>query len=177
MELTEDEVIQILKLIEASSFDELNLTLSDIKLVVKKKTNASDVTEKLVVKAPAQSVIADKPVIELGKEKTRGEVQKIGDKAEEILGDKLLPIKSPMLGIFYRRPAPSAPPYVEVGSLVEIGDTIFLIEVMKVFNAVKAEVRGYIAKILQETGELVEYGQTLFLISPVDRIETKEMKS
>jgi acetyl-CoA carboxylase biotin carboxyl carrier protein len=104
-------------------------------------------------------------------------VQKVGDKAEEILEDKLLPIKSPMLGTFYRRPAPGSPPYVEVGSFVEIGDTICLIEVMKVFNAVKAEVRGYIAKILQETGGLVEYGQTLFLISPVDRIETKETKS
>jgi acetyl-CoA carboxylase biotin carboxyl carrier protein len=177
MELTEDEVIQILKLIEESSFDELNLTMGDIKLVVKKKTNASVYAEELVIRAPAESVIAEKPAIEFGKENVRGEVQKVGDKAEEILEDKLLPIKSPMLGTFYRRPAPGSPPYVEVGSFVEIGDTICLIEVMKVFNAVKAEVRGYIAKILQETGGLVEYGQTLFLISPVDRIETKETKS
>ena len=77
MELTEDEVIQILKLIEESSFDELNLTMGDIKLVVKKKTNASDYTEKLVIKAPAESMIAEKPAIEFGKEKVGGEVQKV----------------------------------------------------------------------------------------------------
>lgn len=166
MGLTEDEVIQILKLIEESSFDELDLTMGDIKLVVRKKTNASDF-------GPAESVIGEKPVIELKREKVGSKVQTIGDKAEENLEDKFLAIKSPMLGTFYRRPDPSAPPYVEVGSFVEVGDTVCLIEVMKVFNAVKAEVRGYITKILQETGELVEYGQTLFLVSPVD---TREMK-
>jgi acetyl-CoA carboxylase biotin carboxyl carrier protein len=168
MELTEEEVIQILKLIEESSFDELDLTMGDIKLVVKKKTDASN-------SEPAESVIARKPVIEFRKEKVGGEAQTIGDKAEVILEDKLLAIRSPMLGTFYRRPEPSAPPYVEIGSFVEVGDTVCLIEVMKVFNAVKAEVRGYITKILEETGELVEYGQTLFLVSPADRNERKEM--
>jgi len=177
MELTEDEVIQILRLIEESSFDELSLMMGDIKLVVRKRINANAVEEEPAIKPPTESVIAEKPVIELRREKPESKVQKIEDKAAEILEEGFLPIKSPMLGTFYMRPAPGAPPYLEVGSFVEEGDTVCLMEVMKVFNAVKAGVRGYIAKILPESGQLVEYGQTLFLVSPGDRIEKKEIKA
>lgn len=177
MELTEDEVIQILKLIEESSFDELSLTMGDMKLVVRKRSNGSAVTEELAIKAPTESVIAEKPIIEVRKEKQESKVKKIEDETVEIFEEGLLPIKSPMLGTFYIRPAPGAPPYIEVGSFVEEGDTVCLVEIMKVFNTVKAGVRGYIAKILQESCQLVEYGQTLFLVSPGDRIEKKEMKA
>lgn len=177
MELTEDEVTQILKLIEESSFDELNLTMGDLKLVVRKRSGSSTVREESLIKAPTESVITEKPVIELRKEKPESKVQEIKEKAGEILEEGFLPIKSPMLGTFYIRPAPGAPSYVEVGSFVEIGDTVCLIEVMKVFNAVKAGLKGTIEKILIESGQLVEYGQPLFLVRPSDLIEKKEMKA
>jgi len=177
MELTEEEVIQILKLIEESSFDELDLTMGEMRLVLRRKTKAGHLPDEPFAKAPSDPMIIEKAVPQPKKEKVGNDVQRMKDNAEETLEGKLLSIKSPMLGTFYRRPAPGAPPYVEVGSFLEIGDTVCLIEVMKVFNAVKAEVRGKITQILPETGELVEYGQTLFLISPVDRIEAKEMKS
>ena len=78
----------------------------------------------------------------------------------------LVPIKAPLLGTVYRRPTPDAPPYVEMGSFVKEDDTVCLIEVMKVFSAVKAGVRGRITEVLVETNEMVEYGQPLFMVKP-----------
>ena len=76
----------------------------------------------------------------------------------------MVPIKAPLLGTVYRRPSPEASPYVEKGSFVKEDDTVCLIEVMKVFTAVKAGVRGRITEILIEANEMVEYGQPLFMV-------------
>ena len=89
-------------------------------------------------------------------------------KAETADEEGLIPIKSPVLGIFYRSPKPRAPPFVEVGQYVKEDDTVCLIEVMKLFNAVKAGVRGRIARICAENTEMVEYQQRLFLVEPMD---------
>lgn len=79
----------------------------------------------------------------------------------------LIEIKAPMVGTFYRAPAPNADPYVETGKKVNTGDVLCIIEAMKLMNEIKAEIKGEIAKILAENGEPVEYGQTLFLVKPV----------
>jgi len=171
MDLTEDEVNQILKWVEDSSFDELDLTMGDLKLVVKKRRDGSVAKEDVVSQAPAEAVVLPQGVTEVGKGKPSCNAHEVKDKPGEVMGEGLLAIPSPMLGTFYRSPAPGAPPYVEVGSFVEEGETVCLVEVMKVFSAVKAGVRGTIAKVFPETGQLVEYGQTLFLVSPGDRIQ------
>lgn len=75
-------------------------------------------------------------------------------------------ITSPLVGTFYRRPAPTEPPYVEIGDRVEKGDTICIIEAMKVMNEIKAEHAGIVEKILVEDGKPVEYGQPLLVIRP-----------
>lgn len=69
-----------------------------------------------------------------------------------------------MLGTFYRAPAPGEPPFVEVGDKVGADDTVCLMEVMKLFNSVKAGVAGTVVKIAAENGSMVEHGQTLILI-------------
>jgi oxaloacetate decarboxylase alpha subunit len=76
-------------------------------------------------------------------------------------------ITSPMVGTFYRAPAPDADPYVEVGDLVEPGQTVCIIEAMKLMNTIESEVRGRVAQILVENAQAVEFGQKLFLIDPV----------
>jgi acetyl-CoA carboxylase biotin carboxyl carrier protein len=78
----------------------------------------------------------------------------------------LLPIKSPMVGTFYAAPSPDAKPFVSVGSRVDEETDVCVVEAMKVFNNIKAETRGTIAKILVDNGETVEFGQTLFLVKP-----------
>jgi len=78
--------------------------------------------------------------------------------------DSLAAIVSPMVGTFYRSPSPEASSFVEVGDNVEPGKTVCIVEAMKLFNEIEAEVRGKVAKILVENGQPVEYGQKLMLI-------------
>ena len=76
-------------------------------------------------------------------------------------------IISPMVGTFYRAPSPDAPPFVEAGSVVEKGDTLCIIEAMKMMNEIEAEFRGRVARVVAENGQTVEYGESLFLIEPL----------
>ncbi|MEJ2049825.1 MAG: acetyl-CoA carboxylase biotin carboxyl carrier protein, partial [Calditrichota bacterium] len=71
---------------------------------------------------------------------------------------------SPMVGTFYRSPAPDADPYVEVGDMVKVGQTLCIIEAMKLMNEIQSEVSGRVKKILVENAQPVEYNQVLFLI-------------
>ena len=73
-------------------------------------------------------------------------------------------VNSPMVGTFYASPNPDSKPYVEIGSRVSVGDTLCMIEAMKIFNQVDAEVSGVVKKILKSSGDPVEYGETLFVI-------------
>lgn len=75
-------------------------------------------------------------------------------------------VKSPMVGTFYRAPAPDAPPFVEVGQELEVGQVVCIIEAMKLMNEIKAEVAGRIAEVLLENGAPVEFGQPLFSVEP-----------
>jgi len=81
--------------------------------------------------------------------------------------DHLMAIVSPMVGTFYRAPAPDADPYVEVGNVIEVGQTACIIEAMKLMNEIESEVRGRIARILVENAQPVEFGQKLFLVEPL----------
>jgi acetyl-CoA carboxylase biotin carboxyl carrier protein len=75
-------------------------------------------------------------------------------------------ITSPMVGTFYRSPAPDAEPYVEVGDMVDVGQTVCIVEAMKLMNEIESEVKGRVTRILVENAQPVEYGQKLFLIEP-----------
>ena len=74
-------------------------------------------------------------------------------------------VKSPMVGSFYRSPSPGAKPFVEVGQSVSVGDTLCIIEAMKLLNEIEADQSGIISTVLVESGQPVEYGQPLFIIS------------
>lgn len=76
-------------------------------------------------------------------------------------------VSAPMVGTFYRAPAPDAPPYVEVGDAVEPGQPLCIIEAMKLMNEIEAETRGRVRKILAANAQPVEYGQPLFILEPL----------
>lgn len=82
-------------------------------------------------------------------------------------GDEYIKIVAPVVGTFYGASAPDAEPYVKVGDVVHAGQTLCIIEAMKLMNEIESEVPGRIAKILAENGQPVEYGQPLFLIEPL----------
>ena len=76
-------------------------------------------------------------------------------------------IPSPMVGTFYRAAKPDANPYVEIGSVVEVGEVVCIVEAMKMMNEIQSEIRGRVMKIMAENGKPVEYGQPLFLLEPL----------
>ena len=78
-----------------------------------------------------------------------------------------IPIKSPMVGTFYRAPAPDAPPYVEVNDIVKPGQVVCIVEAMKLMNEIESEVSGRVVDILVKNETAVEYGEVLFHIEPL----------
>lgn len=163
MLFTEDEIIQILKVAEQSSFDELKIESNDFKLVIRKGASSEAEKENVVMtKQPDLKMDSNKapvePVAQKAEESSQG---------KEEIEEGLIPIKAPLLGTFYRRPEPGAAVFVDVGTLVDEDTTVCIIEVMKVFSTIKAGVKGYISKVCAENGDLVEYGQPLFLVKPL----------
>ena len=172
----EEEILEILKLVDESDFDELRLEMDGLKLVVGKGTiDISNQELESSYEVPSKSMMHKEPKLaeSILQERTERDdsserdIQKAElEQAAPIEEEGLIPVKSPLLGIFYHAPKPGAPPFVEVGAYVTEDDTVCLVEVMKLFNTVKAETKGRIAKICAENNQTVEYGQVLFLIEP-----------
>jgi len=161
---TNREIIDILNLLNESDFDELRLEMAGLKLLFSKR--AIDSPDRVLNKAERPLSPETSRSIERIQEKKELEVAEQPAQLEE---EGLIPIKAPLLGIFYRAPKPGAPPFVEVGDYVREDDTVCLVEVMKLFNTVKAGDKGRIVKICAESGEMVEYNQTLFLLDPTGK--------
>src|SRR5262245_25504192 len=163
MELTEDDVLEILKLFEQSKFDFLQLEQGERKITVSKggyvpggasggrAASSSDAFSAAAAAAPSPPMAAPGPTPAA---------------KPSSVPEGLVAVTAPVVGKFYSAAAPSDPPYVEVGSKVAVGATVGLIEVMKVFTSIKTESAGVIERILVSNGEFVEFGQPLFLLRP-----------
>lgn len=159
MDLSQDDVIGILKLIDESPMGRFTLELGDLKLEVVKGTGVGAAPAALPLQPATPQIAQASPVAPAAATLAEPSV------AAEIANDpNLVAIEAPLLGIFYRRSEPGAPPYVEVGSMVDEQTTVALIEVMKLFKPVTAGVRGRIEKICVENGALVDYLQPLFVV-------------
>ncbi|MBO2518273.1 MULTISPECIES: acetyl-CoA carboxylase biotin carboxyl carrier protein [Limnochorda] len=113
--------------------------------------------------APVNGLVAE-PSVETGGTPAAG----AQPAAEESLAQPgEIVVTAPMVGTFYRAPAPDAPPYVEVGDTVEPGQPLCIIEAMKLMNEIEAEQRGRVRKILVANAQPVEYGQPLFVLEPL----------
>ena len=167
MELTEEEVLQILKIMDESHFDQLHLEMGELKLSISKSGKMESFSEATSIPVVTVGNGAAPNAAPTAQKASAAEPRQC--KAEnDAVEEGLVPITAPLMGVFYSRPDPDAPPYVEVGKIVGADDTVGLIEVMKLFNSVKASIPGKIARIFVESGQLVEYGQTLFLVKPLD---------
>jgi acetyl-CoA carboxylase biotin carboxyl carrier protein len=187
MGLSYDEISEILKLIDGSSCDEFVLETEDIKLVVRRRSknglaSSVDVARSQSVQSsaaalpPVQSATPASTITEPVVPPTPRSVPSAAERA----GLHVVP--APMVGTFYRSPSPGAPPFVEVGSKVAKGDPLCIIEVMKLFTTIHAEIHGIIAEIGADDATLVEYGQMLFVMTPANVTtkitpETRQQKS
>jgi acetyl-CoA carboxylase biotin carboxyl carrier protein len=160
MELTEDDVLEILKLFEQSKFDFLQLEQGERKITVSKGGYVSARIEAASALAPAR------PLPAAGMAPAAAAVPQALPAEGAAPDHGLLPVTAPMVGKFYAAPSPSDPPFVLPGTKVAAGATVGLIEVMKVFASIKTETAGVIERILVSNGQFVEFGQTLFWIRP-----------
>jgi len=157
-----EQIRELLAIVAANDVAELTLQAGEEKVTIKK---VSGVASLVVPPTPSVSIEQVVPVrreaaIDLPLEPLKKE------KEPEESTNGLVPVASPMVGTFYRSPSPNAPAYVEVGDRIVVGQTVCIIEAMKLMNDMPAEVAGRIVKICVENGSTVEYGQQLFLVDP-----------
>lgn len=160
------EIREIIKLIDQSGITHFELDNEGAKLKIKKEpivqTVHTTVTSDPVQVVPSTPVVNDQPKEVVTQTITKQEPAKPVHTDED--EEKLHKITSPMVGTFYAAPNPDAKPYVSVGDRVDKNTIVCIIEAMKLFNEIEAEVKGTIVKVLVENGQLVEYGQPLFLV-------------
>jgi acetyl-CoA carboxylase biotin carboxyl carrier protein len=154
MTLTARDIAEITRLLEDSSFDELELEIDGLKIHLR-RGNGSVAGEGFTGSAPRAPARA-------AAKTANPESPSPAPLAPPDPG--LTPVRAPLLGTFYRAPKPGAPPFVEVGASVEPDTVIGIIEVMKLMNAVRAGTRGVVREIRARDGTLVEYGETLLLV-------------
>lgn len=152
------EIIKkLVKIVDSSSVTDLEIEESGLKIKIAKKIRSSQVvTQAQIPVASAQSII--QPTASVA-----GESAKQKTEAEPIAAN-LHEIRSPIVGTFYRAPAPDADSYAQVGTVVSPGSVLCIVEAMKLMNEIESDVSGKVVKILVENGKPVEYNQPLFLI-------------
>lgn len=164
MELTASELKDLVLALSQSSLAELTLKSSTFELTLRKQTVASVLSPL----SPAVEVAVDPAVVAPAPPPL--EVIPLTPASPPVAppgkGPELTPITSPMVGTFYRSPAPDEPPFVESGDRIRSGQTVCIIEAMKLMNELEAEVAGEIVEILVNNGEPIEFGQTLMLVRP-----------
>lgn len=148
------EIKELIKLIGETDITELNLESEGVKVAIKKGATTT------VMATPVMSTVQ-----EVVKEVVPAPAKVEGvQEASPVCNKNVEYIKSPMVGTFYRAPAPDAPPFVEVGQRVNKDDVVCIIEAMKLMNEIEAEISGKIVEILVENGQPVEFGQPLFAV-------------
>jgi acetyl-CoA carboxylase biotin carboxyl carrier protein len=155
------EIRELIKLIDQSSIDEFEYESDGSKIVLKK--NEVQYAE-APVQQPVQQTIAQQPVDQTMPASSPVKEEPKAAEKEEEQDESLHKIESPMVGTFYARPNPESELYVKTGEKVSEDSVVCIIEAMKLFNEIEAEVNGEIVEMLVEDGQLVEYGQPLFLV-------------
>jgi len=152
-----DEIRELIKIVESSNIDELEVTRWWGRKVRIRKNTASTHTQPHSSAAPSQNL----PAVSSLREVTVNvpQVKTVEEEKQDYHE-----VKSPMVGTFYRAPAPDADPYVKEGDKVSVGQVLCIIEAMKLMNEIEADKSGTITKILIENAQPVEYNQTLFYI-------------
>ncbi|GAA3576359.1 acetyl-CoA carboxylase biotin carboxyl carrier protein [Snuella lapsa] len=160
------EIQNLIKFVAKSGASEVKLEMDDIKITIKTGSESDSATA--IHYAPVQQqpqipqAVASTPVAE----QTASTEAPAAPAPSADDNSKYITIKSPIIGTFYRKPAPDKPLFVEVGQTIAEGDVLCIIEAMKLFNEIESEVSGKIVKILVDDSSPVEFDQPLFLVDP-----------
>ncbi len=148
------EIQDLIKFVAKAGVNEVEIEQKDFKIVIK---TVAEVANQVVVQATAPMAVPAAPV---------AAVPVVTVPAEPVENSNYITIKSPMIGTFYRASGPDKDAFAQVGQTINKGDTICIIEAMKLFNEIEAEVSGKIVKVLVDDATPVEYDQPLFLVDP-----------
>lgn len=166
------EIRELVKIVEDSDIDELEVSRWGHKIrITKAKNHTSNGVQQVTIPATAPQPT---PQLQQSQPAETAQATQSKDSTSETIAptesgpdkSKWEEVKSPIVGTFYRSPGPEDPAYVKIGDKVEPGQTLCIIEAMKIMNEIEAEVSGIIKDILAEDAQAVEYNQTLFLIEP-----------
>lgn len=155
------EIQELIDFISKSGLEEVNIETEEFKIKVKK---SSKVEAKYIQQAPVQTAATNQ-------QPPQAQTPTPPPKAEDSTKDagkdnNYVEVKSPMIGTFYRSANPESEPFVKVGDKIGVGQTVCIVEAMKLFNEIESEVAGTIVKVLVENASPVEYDQPLFLVDP-----------
>ncbi len=164
------ELKDFIKSVAKSGISEVDIKTEEIKLSIKvyPEGKGAKHTETIIQQIPVPSFTATTPVQQMQPVQQVPAGQAPVEKKEENKEDtsNYLEIKSPIVGTFYRKPSPDKQEYVNVGDVVKADSVVCIVEAMKLFNEIEAEVSGKIVKVLVEDGTPVEFEQPLFLVEP-----------
>ena len=144
---------KLIELLEESALTEIEISEGEESIRLRRRSPLDPVESTTAMPLPSRLAETPAPLPESSS--TEATIEDLPD---------TVPVVSPMVGTFYAAPDPESSPYVKTGSEVTVGDTLCVIEAMKIFNHVEAECSGVIRKILKNSGDPVEFGETLFLI-------------
>lgn len=155
------EIQNLIKFVAKSGATEVKLEMDDFKITIKTTAEGTESTTTYVQQMPMQAApqVAAPQVVA-----TSAAASSAAPAADD--NSKYVTVKSPIIGTFYRKPAPDKPMFVEVGSTINKGDVLCVIEAMKLFNEIESEVSGKIVKVLVDDSSPVEFDQPLFLVDP-----------
>jgi len=157
------EIQNLIKFVAKSGASEVKLEMEDIKITI--KTGASK-TETTIVQANPMLGAPQMQVPVAASATTEAPAAAATPDSNEDENSKYITVKSPIIGTFYRKPAPDKPNFAEVGDSIKVGDTVCVIEAMKLFNEIESEISGKIVKVLVDDSSPVEFDQPLFLVDP-----------
>jgi acetyl-CoA carboxylase biotin carboxyl carrier protein len=168
MNLDFNQIQEIIRLVSKHKLSEFILKEGEFKLVVRNQGNGTEnqVISPVVLQAPAQPAVMAAPAPAAPAPAAAPKAEAAPAPAPAAENANYLTIKSPMVGTFYRSSTPDKPAFVKVGDPVNSGQTVCIIEAMKLFNDIESDVKGKIVKVLVEDASPVEYDQPLFLVDP-----------
>jgi acetyl-CoA carboxylase biotin carboxyl carrier protein len=151
------EIRDLIDFISNSGLDEVNIETQEFKLAVKKNSPVVNT----IVETPAPAALPS-----VAHEVSRPQANAADVDHQATSENRYVEIKSPMIGTYYSSSSPDAEEFVKVGDTVKVGQTVCIVEAMKLFNEIESEYSGKIVKILVENSSPVEYDQPLFLVDP-----------
>lgn len=157
------EIQNLIKFVSKSGVNEVKLEAEDFKITIKTGANAPETT--IVHQAPLAAAVPQAPVAAVPSPAPVAAAPTEAAPASDE-NSNLIEITSPIIGTFYRRPSPDKPNFVEVGDVIQADSVVCIIEAMKLFNEIEAEVSGKVVKVLVDESSPVEFGQPLFLVDP-----------